>query len=203
MEGDSPSFLYLIPNGLGVPEHPDYGSWGGRYEWYTPKLEKWFSEPETRPLWTNAEDEVMGIDSAYQTSNKATIWRWRQAYQNDFAARIDWCIKSYREANHPPIAQLAHNESLIYKSGDTVRLSASPSADPDGDALSYEWIYYREVGTYESSSALKITDNRKSSAYFVAPKVRKPETIHVILAVTDQGKPALTRYRRVVVTVIP
>lgn len=29
MEGDSPSFLYLIQNGLGVPEHPEYGSWGG------------------------------------------------------------------------------------------------------------------------------------------------------------------------------
>lgn len=203
MEGDSPSFLYLIPNGLGVPEHPDYGSWGGRYEWYTPKLEKWFSEPETRPLWTNAEDEVIGMDSTYQTSNKATIWRWRQAYQNDFAARIDWSIKSYRDANHPPVARLAHSESLIFKIGDTVRLNGSPSTDPDGDALSFEWIYYREVGTYESSSALKITDNRNSSAYFVAPKVRKPETIHVILAVTDQGKPALTRYRRVMVNVIP
>ena len=31
-EGDTPSFLYLIPNGLGSPEHPSYGSWGGRFK---------------------------------------------------------------------------------------------------------------------------------------------------------------------------
>ena len=31
MEGDSPSFLGLIDNGLDDPEHPEYGGWGGRY----------------------------------------------------------------------------------------------------------------------------------------------------------------------------
>ena len=37
--------------------------------------------------------------------------------------------------------------------------------------------------------------------YVVAPKVSKPETLHFILAVTDKGTPALTRYKRVIVTV--
>ena len=32
MEGDTPSFLFLIPNGLNAPEHPEWGGWGGRYE---------------------------------------------------------------------------------------------------------------------------------------------------------------------------
>jgi hypothetical protein len=203
MEGDTPTFLYLINNGLGSPEHPNYGSWGGRYELYTPKTEKWFYEPETRPIWTNTEDEVMGIDSAYQTSNKATIWRWRQAYQNDFAARIDWSIKAYADANHPPLAKLAHANELTISAGDTVRLNASPSSDPDQQQLSFEWIYYREVGSYESRSAIKILNAKNMVASFVAPKVSTPETIHVILAVTDNGTPALTRYQRVVVTVVP
>ena len=203
MEGDTPSFLYLINNGLGNSEHPNYGSWGGRYELYTPKTEKWFYEPETRPIWTNAEDEVMGYDSSFQTSNKATIWRWRQAYQNDFAARIDWSIKTYAEANHPPVAKLAHDNELRVVSGDTVLLNASPSSDPDNNTLSYEWIYYREVGTYESKSAIKINNAKNVLASFVAPKVNKPETIHIILALTDNGMPALTRYQRVIVTVMP
>lgn len=30
-EGDSPSFLYVIANGLNDSEHPDYGGWGGRF----------------------------------------------------------------------------------------------------------------------------------------------------------------------------
>lgn len=203
MEGDTPSFLYLIENGLSSPENPNYGSWGGRYELYTPRTEKWFYEPETRPIWTNAEDEVMGIDSAYQTSNKATIWRWRQAYQNDFAARIDWSVQPYDKANHPPIAKLNHAHELSAKSGETVSLDASTSTDPDGNKLNFDWFHYREVGTYEGKTALKITNNASPNASFVAPKVTKPETVHIILAVTDAGVPALTRYQRVIVTVFP
>ena len=64
MEGDTPSFLGLVNNGLSVPEHPDWGGWGGRYELYTPRTQKWFQEPETRPFWTDAEDEVRGVDGA-------------------------------------------------------------------------------------------------------------------------------------------
>ena len=36
MEGDTPAYLSLIPNGLNTPEHPDWGGWGGRYELYKP-----------------------------------------------------------------------------------------------------------------------------------------------------------------------
>lgn len=203
MEGDTPTFLFLMNNGLGNPEHPNYGSWGGRYELYTPRTRKWFSEPETRPIWTDTEDEVQGNDSTLYNTNKATIWRWRQAYQNDFAARMDWTIKPYKEANHPPIARLAHPNELIVKSGDTVLLSAEGSKDPDGVQLNYEWIYYREVGTFESGRPLQVQNKNQKNAGITAPPVSKPETIHIILAVTDDGTPALTRYQRVILTVVP
>lgn len=203
MEGDTPTFLYLIPNGLGSPERPDYGSWGGRYEYYTPRYRKWFFEPETRPIWSDTEDEVMGVDGAIYSSNKATIWRWRQAYQNDFAARIDWTIKPYKEANHPPVARLGHPARLQAKSGETVTLSGDGSTDPDGNTLSYEWIYYREPGTYDSPQALQIPDNKQKATSFKAPEVTQPETLHFVLAVTDNGTPALTRYQRVILTVLP
>jgi len=36
-----------------------------------------------------------------------------------------------------------------------------------------------------------------------APKVDKAETVHFILKVTDKGRPALTRYKRIIVTVTP
>jgi hypothetical protein len=203
MEGDTPSFLWLINNGLSDPEHPNYGSWGGRYELYTPRTRKWFMEPETRPIWADAEDEVQGIDGAWHNSNKATIWRWRKAYQNDFAARIDWTIKPYKEANHPPVVVLGHASELKVKGGEKVTLSAEGSSDSDGNSLAYEWIYYREPGTFESNRPLEIQDKQKKNAFIVAPKVTKPETIHIVLAVTDAGIPALTRYQRVIVTVLP
>lgn len=203
MEGDTPTFLFLINNGLGDPEHPNYGSWGGRYEFYIPRTRKWFYEPETRPIWTDTEDEVTGIDGRLYNTNKATIWRWREAYQNDFAARMDWTIKSYQEANHPPVAIINHSNELKAKSGEKILLSAEGSTDPDGNELSYEWIYYREVGTYESSSPLPVEDKNQKNAFIIAPTVGQPETMHIILAVRDNGKPSLTRYQRVIITVSP
>ncbi|MBE3109490.1 MAG: DUF1593 domain-containing protein, partial [Acidobacteria bacterium] len=208
MEGDTPSFLGLVNNGLGDPEHPDWGSWGGRYEFYTPRPRKWFYEPETRSFWSDTEDEVLGVDGNWHTSNKATIWRWRSAYQNDFAARMDWTIRLYAEANHPPVPKLHHPNQLTVRTGERISLSAEGSTDPDGDELSYEWFHYREPGTLNTSAsrhsgALTIEDANKINAYFTAPKVTKPETMHVVLVVTDQGKPPLTRYRRVIITVHP
>jgi hypothetical protein len=203
MEGDTPSFLYLIDNGLGDPEHPDWGSWGGRYEFYTPRTRKWFLEPETRPFWTDAEDVAPGVDGNWHAGNKVTIWRWRSAYQNDFAARMDWTIKPYAEANHPPLAKLNHASRLKAGSGERVNLSAEGCTDPDGNALSYEWIYYREPGTYTSGRPVAIQDADKINASFIAPKVSKPETMHVVLAVSDRGAPPLTRYQRVIITIYP
>jgi hypothetical protein len=206
MEGDSPSFMHLIHTGMGNPERPDFGNWGGRYEYYQPRTEKWFSAPETRPLWTDAEDEVLGFDGAYHTSNKATIYRWREAFQNDFAARMDWTIKSFEEANHSPVIKLSSPDYMNAKVGDRIELNAKGSSDPDGDELSYKWFYYGEPGTYTLSSGrtaepLKIENADKANASFVVPDTERLGTIHIILEVTDQGTPPLTRYKRVIVRV--
>jgi len=207
MEGDTPSFLGLVGNGLNEPDHPDWGSWGGRYESYTPRLRKWIKEPETRPLWTDAEDEVLGNDGSWHTSNKATIWRWRRAYQNDFAARMDWTIKPRADANHPPVPKLAHGDVLAAKTGERVTLNAAGSSDPDGDALSYAWFYYPEAGSFSvqtgrTGAPIEIENAGTMAASFIVPRNGfKLGTLHMILAVTDHGTPALTRYRRVIINV--
>ncbi|GAB4024733.1 DUF1593 domain-containing protein [Spirosoma gilvum] len=221
MEGDTPSFLGLIPNGLNAPEHPDWGGWGGRYVLQQPKLvpsrnkpaSAPAEEPETRPIWTNAADSVLTprtFMAASQAngpkpgkSTMATIWRWRTEFQNDFAARMDWCTKSYKEANHPPVPRLSHPENLTVKSGEMFYLRASDSTDPDGDSMSFRWMQYPEAGTYQG---IILYENFVSNIYEarpIAPKVTSPQTIHFILKVTDKGTPALTRYKRVIVTVVP
>lgn len=212
MEGDTPSFLNLIRNGLSDPEHPEWGGWGGRYERYTPRVRKWHLAPETRPIWTDAADEVLGVDGHWHTDNHATIWRWRTAFQNDFAARMDWTVQPYAKANHPPVVRLAHAAELTARTGERVSLSAVGSTDPDGDALSYEWFCYDEAGTFPLASGrtgqpLEISHADQPNASFVVPANRMPGdgggVIHVILAVTDHGTPRLTRYQRVRVTVLP
>jgi hypothetical protein len=219
MEGDTPSFLSLIPNGLNEPEHPEWGGWGGRYELYKPKFfnpKKGSSgvpsEPETRAIWTSAVDHytpylfqeygrAAGSGTNLFTDNKVTLWRWRDDFQNDFAARMAWCMESYKEANHPPIPVLANSDQITVKSGDGFGLDASGSYDPDGDSLSFLWFTYPEAGSYKGE--IKIEPENSHGTYMVAPEVEKQETIHIILKVTDKGTPPLSRYKRIIVTVLP
>ncbi|WPU92330.1 DUF1593 domain-containing protein [Mucilaginibacter sabulilitoris] len=214
MEGDSPSFLGLIQNGLNDPEHPNYGGWGGRYEFYTPPLSKapdpfarpnWpVTEQETRPLWANAEDSVyVDIDRKGYKSIQATIWRWRQEFQNDFAARMTWTTRNYAATNHPPVPMLAHADHFTVKSGQLFHLNAKGTHDPDGDSLSYLWFQYPEAGTYKGLVSFKPYSSNLYDLPVTAPVVTSAQTIHFILKVTDKGTPALTRYKRVIVTVLP
>lgn len=221
MEGDTPSWLSVILNGLNSPENPHWGAWGGRYQLYIPEtIRGGFSggvpvEQETRPIWTNAIDtftprvkrdfgRAIRKDTLTFTDNKVTLWRWRDDFQNDFAARMDWCIQSYEEANHPPVPALGHPTEFTVKSGEIFSLDASGTTDPDGDNLSYWWFQYQEVGSYNKQVSLgPYSENLYNLHTIVAPQVDKPETVHFILKVSDKGKPALSRYQRVIVTITP
>lgn len=215
MEGDTPAFLSLISNGLNDPEHPNVGGWGGRYEFYLPgfedsntgmfKRENWpKDEPETRPIWTNTNDSVVSaIDKKTYTGNRETIWRWRQEFQNDFAARMLWTTKNFNECNHPPVPMLAHSDHLTIKSGEQFHLNAAGTTDPDGDSISYLWFQYAEAGTYKGIVSFRPYSPNLYHIPVTAPVVESAQTIHFILKVTDKGTPALTRYKRVTVTVTP
>lgn len=220
VEGDTPSFLSLILNGLNFPEHPEWGGWGGRYELYKPdfsKIKKGSSivtlAPETREIWTNADDRYTPYipnefgrsvkqDTITHTDYKVTLWRWRDDFQNDFAARMDWCFLSYEEANHPPVPVLSHPEHITVKSGENFTLDAFGTYDPDGDNFSFLWFNYPEAGTYKTTIKVNGAEN-VHMAYFTAPAVDKEETVHFILKVTDKGEPRLSRYQRVIVTIKP
>lgn len=203
MEGDTPSFIGLISNGLGSRTSPSYGGWGGRYVLCQ-------TYAETRPIWTSArgaQDTVIADNGNEYTSDQATIWRWREAYQHDFAARMDWCVaETFEAANHNPIAAFNNDKSkavanLTVKSGQTVRLSAAGTSDPDGDRLSCRWFVYKEAGDYDGIVSIQNSDAKETS--FTAPDVSQIQKIHVILELKDNGEPNLYSYRRIIVTVIP
>ena len=143
MEGDTPAFFPLIRNGLGDPEHPEWGSWGGRF--------KLLDQSRKVNVFTDATDWVIGINNETYWTTFGTIWRWRREYQFDFASRMQWTLgKSYDEINHAPVAIVNGScgpeiIELKYKFNDTVVLDASKSWDPDNDALSYKWFHYLDV----------------------------------------------------------
>ena len=96
-EGDTPSFLGLIDNGLASAMSPAFGGWGGRYVWRQPTGRR---APSGRRGAIPTRDGTARATrrghrrATRTTSDQATIWRWRNAFQNDFAARMDWTIKS-------------------------------------------------------------------------------------------------------------
>lgn len=200
MEGDTPSFLGLINNGLAWYKSPSYGGWGGRYDFYK-------SYGEVAPIWTSSvrsQDEVLLPDGRKEASNQATIWRWRKAFQHDFAARMDWNItKDLKGANHNPIVVLNGNEGKsmakgLFAPGSKVTLSAQGTYDPDGDMLSYNWWVYNEVSGF--SGKLDLENRAQSQIVFEMPQLEKGQELHLILEVEDNGTPALTSYRRTVLT---
>lgn len=128
------------------------------------------------------------------------MWRWSKAMQNDFASRADWCVSEYEDANHPPVVKLVNELDMQASPGESIKLSAEGTTDPDGNRLSFLWWQYTEADSYEG--IVEIQNDRQVQASVVIPKdAESGETIHVICEVTDDGVPALTRYQRVVITV--
>ena len=189
-------------NGLDSYRNPSWGGWEGRYEWR-------IFYGESRPIWTQGStslDTVTGIDGKLYRSDKATIWRWRDAYQNDFAARMDWTINDYQHANHPPVAVVngaAGKDVLTINAvaGQPVSLSAAGSSDPDGNQLQFQWIAYPEAGYRVPLQPLPQATVSGADNQDATVTVDTPGVFHVILAVTDNGTPNLTSYRRVILNV--
>jgi len=179
-EGDSPAFMHQINVGLDSLEHPEFGGWGGRFSRDRKKGDN---------VWQGAKDDG---------DRNKPIWRWAVAFQNDWAARADWCVENYDDANHPPVVTLQHDHDLTAGAAENVVLVAN-GEDPDRDQLSYRWWQYKEPGSYPST--IEIRDAGRSQASFIVPRdAKQGQTIHIVCEVTDTGSPPLTRYQRVIVT---
>jgi hypothetical protein len=203
MEGDTPSFLGLVDNGLGWAKSPALGGWGGRYVLFR-------SYAESRPIWTNNNQsrDTIEVNGKSHTTDQATIWRWRRDFQHDFSARMDWCVADdFTKANHNPVAILngKHSRQIIRleaKPGSELKLSSAGSSDPDGNATTSHWMIYKEAGTYRRSATL--SHNRGTETRLIIPAANpqlSPATIHVILSLRDNGTPPLVSYRRAVINV--
>jgi hypothetical protein len=201
MEGDTPSFFGLIRNGLGWHLNPAHGGWAGRYMLYQ-------AYGESRPIWTNnrlTRDCVPIENGEIYCSDQATIWRWRDHYQHDFAARMDWCVAdSYDLANHNPRAILNDDTTLQVLEieagkGVEIDLDAQASYDPDEDVIALKWYLYPEASTPGTKSTLSSPNGQITT--LAVDQECKPGDIHVILQVEDQGQPSLFSYRRAIIHV--
>ncbi|MEA5258700.1 DUF1593 domain-containing protein [Arcicella aquatica] len=125
--------------------------------------------------------------------------RWIEALQLDFAARADWCIKSFKEANHAPKIIVKGNNIRKVKAGTKISLEAS-AIDPDGNAVDFKFWQYLEAGT--SPEKVEIEPTMPNATSITIPATAKSgDTIHIIVEGKDKGTPALIRYQRVILIV--
>lgn len=171
-EGDTPAFLNFVGNGLEAYKNYSLGGWGGRYR------------SVRGNFWSDAFDD---------NNERKTLWRWIPAVQNDFEARMDWCVKSYKEANHPPVIEEVTVPETV-KQGQKVELKATAS-DPDGNAVYYWWWHYPDPSGM--NNPIKIVHETSNNAHFTVPE-NSNKDIHIILEVSDDGSPVLKKYKRLI-----
>lgn len=188
-EGDSPSFFHLLNFGLRSTEDPTYGGLGGRFIRSTNNPNRWEDGSDAGDY----NPETDQIDPSYPQV------RWIEVLQNDFAARADWCVNEYGQANHAPVIRLVTAADRAAKPDETVSLSVSVT-DPDGDNISCTWWQYLEAGSCKTP--VKIEGANEMNASFTVPgDAVSGESIHVLLEVKDTGSPVLTSFARTVILV--
>lgn len=186
VEGDTPSFLHVLPNGLNDPEIPNQVSWGGYFEWG-------ICEDDSTYAYTNFEGSANEICNYYETY-------FYPATFNNFAARMDWAKEG--KGNRNPVLVLNGYKGYLpihieKKEGKHLTVDASGSFDPENDTLQFNWWILPEAGSYEKEIA--IPNNTSDKIRIKLPSDSAGKNFHVICEVTDNGEPALTSYRRIII----
>lgn len=187
VEGDTPSFLHVFPNGLNDPDQPDQVGWGGSFVRAT-------GPDKTTEAFTNHRDIP-----THAVSRRHLVHFYPATF-NSFVARMDWAQSG--TGNRDPIVTINADSGtrplrLTPAAGSTLTLDASASRDPDGHGLRFSWWAQSEAGTYPGPIRIDATNSARAS--LVVPPDAAGRTLHVVCEVTDDGTPPLTRYRRLII----
>jgi hypothetical protein len=188
VEGDTPSFLYVLPNGLNDPEDPLQAGWAGYHE-------RGLCPDSLTTAWTSWQEPLRSISVGYKR-------RFYPVELNDFMARMQWAAEG--QGNHNPIVVVNdhHGPSplvLHAKAGDTIRLNASKTSDPDRHAMHFHWWQQSEIGT----AKLTIDDARNVVVSIGIPADAAGQTLHLVCEVCDHGTFNLTSYLRIIIEIAP
>ena len=180
VEGDTPSFLYVMPNGLNNPDDPTQAGWAGYHE-------RGISPDSLTTAWNSWQEPVRSISVGYKQ-------RFYPDELNDFMARMQWAAEGC--GNHNPEV-VVRSTFINTQAGKTIVLDASRSYDPDGDTLTFLWWQQPEIG----GTKLTINDADQSKATIHIPADAQGKTLHVICEVHDNGPFHLVAYRRVIINI--
>ena len=178
VEGDTPSFLYVMPNGLNNPEDPHQCGWAGYHE-------RGMCADSLTTAWTSWQEPVRSISVGYKQ-------RFYPDELNDFMARMQWAAEG--KGNLNPYVVIPNDTINITVS---LSLDASKSFDPDGDNLQFSWWQQPEIG----KTKVKIEQADQPIATLRIPADAKGDTIHIICEVHDDGPYHLPAYHRIIIKI--
>lgn len=185
VEGDTPAFMHVMPNGLSDADIPTQVSWSGYFEMSL-----------GRDSLTHAYTNYAG--DPYDTCTKYFAYFYPAIF-NNFAARMDWANTG--KGNRNPVVIIDGDKGIdainvVCKPGEKIKLDASKTFDPDGDTLHYKWWVLQVAGTY--ANEIEISNNDSKIATVQIPSDSAGKKFHVICEVTDEGVHNLTSYRRII-----
>ena len=197
VEGDTPSFLYVMPNGLNDPQDPHQAGWGGYHT-------RGISPDSITIAWNSWQQPTRGISEGYKR-------RFYPDELNDFCARMQWADEGNGNRNPKVVVRVLDGATvkikntssiaplrITAKAGDIIRIDASKSKDPDGDGLTFHWWQQTEIGKTE----IDIEGVNQSVSTIRIPSEAKDDTIHVLCEVHDDGPFHLVAYKRIIITII-
>ncbi|MCF0190348.1 MAG: DUF1593 domain-containing protein [Marinilabiliaceae bacterium] len=183
VEGDTPSFLNIMPNGLNDPEDPTQVGWGGYHSFG-------ISPDSITSVWTNWQEPQKSISDGYEK-------RFYPDEFNDFAARMAWAQNGTGNTNPVVIVNGESGIKPIHidaEPGEVITLDASESYDAENNSLSFRWWQQNPHGT-----EVVINNPIHAIASFTAPEDIDSNPIHIICEVHDNGAFTLVSYRRVII----
>ena len=179
-EGDTPTFLDFVDNGLFAWKEVGYGGWSG-----------------TRRK-DNQSTTNMAMPASRGQSSNSDYPDFIPAAQNSFANRLNWSVTpNYKDANHDPI--IKGPSTISASPGETITIKTKVS-DPDGNDVSITWHQFK-VAPYEGVVSPE-NPNSPITTVVVPEDAQPGDNIHLVLEAVDNGTPALTRYKRVIVTIV-
>ncbi|PHN02725.1 DUF1593 domain-containing protein [Flavilitoribacter nigricans] len=196
-EGDNHTFMNMLGNGLRAYERGTYGGWGGRV---VPNRQN--ANAFSMSNGSSAEEMAasMGAGNGRQDQAERPDPNFFPQAQRDFANRLHWSVTDdYAAANHEPVVTVQGPLQLLAAPGQKIPLFGAAS-DPDGDELSLRWWQFH-TGSYLGEVTISNPDETRAEVSIPEDAVAG-QTIHLIFEAADKGEPSLTRYRRVIITVI-
>lgn len=187
VEGDTPSFLHVMPNGLNDPDDPTQVGWGG--------VHQFGRSPDYRTkAWTNWRAPLKDISDKYEKRFYPDEFR-------DFAARMQWAAEG--AGNHNPVVVIGRAGGLEpikidAKPGQKLSFDASRSWDPDRDHLTFDW-WFQEFP--EAGAVPAIEDPAAAKISFQIPEDAVPGRLDLVCEVHDDGPFTLPAYRRIIINV--